>query len=723
MIDVQLPDGRKISVQTDDPQEAARAGRRLLAREAILKSGMGGGKKETALGQAANDATNGATLGLAHVMDGGINAGITGVQNLLMRARGKTPTYGAADAYAADRGLLKERQADHPVASGAGGLLGAFAMPGSEQLAGFAAKGLPKVAAAAEGVPVVGGLLKGLLSSTRAPAVALRSAGAGVPVGAVAGAANANPGEELQGAGTGATVGGLTGAALPVAAGAVGKLGQGARSVGSAVVRSVNKATGGSMLDAAKTAGQRLTAALKSDGASPAELRSIQNEWLKTGASSPTLMDLATKLPSGGQNTMRLLTGAASKGRGAGIATNHAEDVAAALPDNVMSRARAMTPDARPANAVADELKATQGVLAGEQYAEPYATPVSVTPDIAGALRDEPGQAAVRRAIKGAVARQDYDAAGRLHSLLGLDVPEIPQMSPQAMERVRAASLASTPDVTAGDLDRVRIAMNERGEGAMRGTTPARDVAGGLFGRGKQIDAALDTVPEIQPARQTYRGMQAKRDALDEGSGALTAMPDDYEASMRDFIAKATPADNPHPVSEDDIRGAAAIGHRQAITDAVGAPAAGGTGFMSKLVRSPNQIRNADTSFGPDEAGGFRDAVQNELEKLRNARQVDPLGGSPTARRIDAAQGADDISLPARPTLGGAVLGLINKVRQGATLSDTEREAVVHLGLSTPDPAQLDQFEPDPQKLLELLHRSGALASMPIAQFAAENSQ
>lgn len=720
MIAVQLPDGRTISVQTDDPQEAAKAGRRVLAREAIQKSGMGGGKKDNAAGQFATKATSGATLGLSDVIDGLTNAGVTGVKNLAMRAGGKTPTYGMGDAYAADRSLLKEREAEHPTASTVGGLLGGFAMPGSEQVAGLVAKGLPKAAAAVKGIPGVGGLLEGLLASKAAPAVALRGAVTGIPIGAASGAANADPGQELQGAATGGTVGGLTGAAIPVAASVAGKIGQGVKGAGTEVARAVNKATGGKMLDAGKTAGQRLTAALKADGASPADLRAIQNEWLKTGASSPTVLDLATKLPTGGQNTMRLLKGAALKGRGAGAAIQYADEVKTALPDNVMGRARQLTPDTRPANIVADELKASQSGLAGEQYRQPYETPVAVTPDIAAALRDEPGQAAVRRAIKGAVARQDYDAAGRLQSLLGLDVPEIPQMTPQAMERVRAASLKSTPEVTAGDLDRVRIAMNERGEGAQRGTTPARDVAAGLFGRGRQIDAALGDVPELGPARATYRGMQGSRDALETGQGAMTAMPDDYEAAIRDHLAQATGGENPHPVTAEDIQGAAGIGHRQAITDAVGGPAAGGTGVMSKLVSSPNQIRNLETSFGPEESSAFREAVGNELARLRNARSIDPSTGSQTASRLDAS---DDLSLPARPTLGGAVLGLINKVRQGATLTDGEREAVVHLGLSTPDPAQLDQFEPDPQKLLELLHRSGALASMPIAQFAAENSQ
>lgn len=720
MIAVRLPDGRQVSVQTDDPQEAARAGRRLLAREAILKSGAGGGKKDSALGQGATKAVSGATLGLSDVLDGGINAGITGVKNLAMRASGQTPTYGMDDAYAADRGLLKEREADHPVASGAGGLLGSLAMPGGKQLASIATKGLPAVANAVKGVPVVGGLLKGLLGSEALPAVATRGAVTAAPLGAVSGAANADPGQELEGAKTGAAVGAVTGAAIPVAARGAGLAVKAVKGAGTDVARAVNKVAGGKILDPAKTAGKRLTDALKADGASPADLRAIQNEWLRTGASSPTVMDLAAKLPSGGQNTVRLLKGAAMKGRGAGAAIQYADEVKTALPDRVGERARKLTPDTRPANVVADELKTIQGGLADEQYREPYKTPVEVTPEIAAALRDEPGQAAVRRAIKGAVARQDYDGAGRLQSLLGLDVPEIPQMTPAAMARVRAASLKTTPDVTAGDLDRVRIAMNERGEGAMRGQTPARDVGAGLFGRGKQIDAALGEVPELQPARATYRGMQASRDALDTGQGAMTAMPDDYEASIRDFIGKATAEGSPHPVSAEDIQGAAGIGHRQAITDAVGAPAAGGTGVMSKLVSSPNQIRNLDTSFGPDEAGGFREAVDNELSRLRNARQIDPSTGSQTAGRLDAM---DDLTVPPRPTLAGMALGLINKVRQGATLTDAEREAVVHLGLSTPDSAQLDQFEPDPEKLVELLHRTGALSTMPLASVAARAGQ
>ena len=339
MITVQLPDKRTIAVQTNDPQEAAMAGRRLLAREAILKSGLGGGKPETALGQAATGGVGGVTLGGSNVLDAATNAGITGVKNLIKRAQGQTPTYGMADAYAADRGLLKDQAAAHPVANTTGGLLGGFAMPGAEQLGGLVAKGLPAAAEAVKGVPGVGGLLSGLLASKAVPAVAMRGAAAGVPLGAVSGAANANPGQELQGAQTGATVGGLTGGAIPVAAGLAGKVGQGVGNVATAGVRALNKATGGTMLDAAKTAGARLTAALKADGANPAELRSIQNEWLKTGASSPTVMDLATKLPSGGQNTMRLLTGASLEGtmRLVKRPPSYAADrAAAALPDNAM---------------------------------------------------------------------------------------------------------------------------------------------------------------------------------------------------------------------------------------------------------------------------------------------------------------------------------------------------------------------------------------------------
>lgn len=730
MINVQLPDKRVISVQTDDPQAAAMAGRRLLAREAILKSGMGGGRRETGLGQAATAATGGASLGLSSVVDGAENAGITGVKNLIMRAQGQTPTYGMADAYAADRGLLKDRAAEHPVASASGGLLGALAMPGGEQLAGLVSKGLPVAADAVKDVPVVGGLLKGILSSRALPAVAVRGGVTGAPVGAVSGAANADPGQELQGAATGAKVGAVTGAALPLATAGAGAAVGTAKNTGTAIVRAGNKvsgAMGGPTLDATRTAGQRLTAALKADGASGADLRNIQNEWLRTGASSPTVMDLASKLPSGGANTMRLLTGAAMKGNGAGAASTYAEGVKGALPDNVIDRARQLTPDTRPAAAVADDLTARQSDLATKQYAGPYATPVPVTPEITAAVADQPGRNAIQGAIDTATARQDYASADRLKGLLqvhesaplpvsgGNDPGDLSSLQ-AAIARARTSGL----NLTAGDLDRIRINLGEAGEGALRGQTPNRGAAGGYFDRAAQLNGALDQVPEIQPARQTYKAMQAQRDALDTGSGAMAAMPDDYEASIHAAMDKATPADNPHPVSAEDIQQAAAIGHRQAITDAVGAPAAGGTGAMSKLVSSPNQIRNQDASFGPESAGDFRDAVSNELTRLRNARQIDPTGGSQTAGRLDAM---DDLSIPARPSFGGVVMGLINKVRQGATLTDREREAVVHLGLSTPDPAQLDQFEPDPAKLLDLLHRSGALVSTPVASLFAGDTQ
>jgi hypothetical protein len=149
-------------------------------------------------------------------------------------------------------------------------------------------------------------------------------------------------------------------------------------------------------------------------------------------------------------------------------------------------------------------------------------------------------------------------------------------------------------------------------------------VGSGLFGRGKQIDAALDQVPEIQPARQTYKGMQASRDALDTGAGAMSAMPDDYEASIRDCDRQGDPCRQ----SASGLRGRHSRGcghrpppgHHRRRWLACG----GGTGTMSRLVSSPNQIRNQDTSFGPEEAGGFREAVANELSRLRNARLIDP---------------------------------------------------------------------------------------------------
>lgn len=396
---------------------------------------------------------------------------------------------------------------------------------------------------------------------------------------------------------------------------------------------------------------------------------------------------------------MRLLTGAALKGRAAGAATQYAAETEAALPDNVIARARKLTPDTRPAGVVADELKGTQRSLATEQYAPAYATPVEVTPDVRAAVQDEPGRAAVQRAIRGATARQDYDAAGRLGGLMD-NVPDMPGFN---MDRVRAAATGANGPVTAGDLDRVRIAMGERGEKAMNSS--ARDVAGGLFGRAKQIDSALDAVPELQPARQTYRAMQGQRNALEEGTGALSAMPDEYEAAIQKALQAETPEGHPTPVSGDDIQGMAAIGHRQAITDAVGQPAAGATGVLNKLANSPNQIRNQDVSFGP-QAEDFRDAVSNEMAKVANARHIDPGTNSRTADRLGALM---DIEAPKIPhTLSGAILGAVNKLRQGATLTDEERHAIVQMGLAKPEDF-ISGWHADPTPILDAIHRSGSL--------------
>lgn len=678
MIGVKLPDGRTVNVNTTDPQEAAKAARRLLAREAIQKSGMGAVAHKSALDVAADRGVSGMTFGLSDVLDGLTQGGITGVKNLITEAKGGKPTYGMADAYAAERDLQKAQTAKHPVAGLLGNLAGALGNPTNEAVARFVASGVPKAT--------------GLLASTALPAQAARSGLLAAVEGGVSGATQANPGSELAGAGRGAATGAVVGTALPFAAAGAGKAVEMAKGAGKTIARAANKLTGGALLDPGSEAADRLVQALKADGATPQQLKDGLNTWLKTGSSSPTLMDLATALPSGGANTLKLLSGAAMKGQAAGMATKYADSVEAALPDNVINRARLLTEDARPAAEVADELAKTQGGLATEQYAEPYATPVKPTPEVLSAVADAPGQAAVKRAIKAAVANRDYEAAGRLQTLLDhAGTPQVP-VSPTTSAadasalnaKVAQAAADQAPLVTAGDLDRVKIALGKTGRALVK--NDASDIGGGLFGRANDIDSALGAVPEIQPARATYKAMQAQRDALDAGRGAMSAMPDDYEAAVGGAMEKATPFGNPKPVTTEDIQNAAAIGHRNAITDAVGQPAAGATGVLNKLRGSPNQIRNQDVSFGPEDAQSFRDAVSNEIQRVANARYIDPTTNSRSADRISSLVDMGDLPIPKVPkSLTGMVFGAVNKLRQGATLTDAERASLVSYGLAKPE--------------------------------------
>ena len=218
------------------------------------------------------------------------------------------------------------------------------------------------------------------------------------------------------------------------------------------------------------------------------------------------------------------------------------------------------------------------------------------------------------------------------------------------------------------------------GRGAKMNQSPdTRDIAGGLFSRAGDIDAALDAVPGLQPARQTYRGMRAQEDALELGGSGAFNTPDEYVQALRDKLAMATPVDNPFPVSAEDIRGSAGLGLARDIERQIGAPAEGATGYLNKLATGTNAGRVLEETF-PGQAQGYRESIQQLIDQLNQARFISPNSGSQTALRLE-----DQGLLDAIPTSKTALMAkLWDAIKNGAQITDAEREAIVRLGLASP---------------------------------------
>lgn len=479
--------------------------------------------------------------------------------------------------------------------------------------------------------------------------------------------------QRLGAANRDAVLGAVVSGAIPAAGAAVRGTGKLAAPIVQTVKRAANAASGGRLLNPQTEALGRLAESLHKDGATGDQIRAIVTRWQQVGGPEPTLLDAVAKLPSGGQATLGLIRGAAMKaGPARGLAVTHGDRVAADLQDNAIARTRALTPDTRPANVVADDLKATQGNLATEQYRAPYQTQVPVPDEVMSALSDAPGASAMRAARADALERREASQVAEIDALLSGKPP---------------------PTVSAATLDRIKIAMGERGGKLSRAGNNAR--AGGSFERKNDVDSALENVPQLAEARQTYRDYHARRDALDVGATGLNAAPDDFAASLA-ALRGGSP----------EVNANAGIAYRQSMTDAIGKPTESATGLLNRLSSSTNQGRNLAETFGADNAGNYQESIGNMVDQVNNARFINPNTGSGTAGRI-----ADEALVQAPPmTIQGAVARLIQKIQRGATLTDAEREALVQMATSqaTPTMAIPQNLPRLPQNLPTLAPYVGA---------------
>lgn len=710
------------------------------------------------------------------------NAGMSALVSQAPRLAGKDPGYGLGEAFNAAREVEGERgeayNRDKPGRSLLSGVVGGLAMPGGKQAAALA---LPK--------------LKGLLGGLEAVG---RGAGVGGALGGVYGAATAKPGQEAQGATRGAVTGAVTGGAVPVVGATLGAGARGAGSVGRAVARTANKASGGQLLSPTKEAGRRLVEALRKDGVTPEGIRAVQNQWLKTGV-SPSLLD-AVSVNGGGQNTRSLLRGSAMQGGGRNEATQYARGVNEGLQSKALGLTERLSPgETRTVPQVEREIASridnaaqqpnfnygqggadvSQGL--SQRFAarrgevnQAYNAARAASPDQA-MIPDEPFfelSAGVREAVR------DFDPANvprvarELDSLDKMTTPAVrdlfdlrsrlsrlsasndPVEATAAGAAVRGldeqitriqGSFTGDPGVTQAWRDAIakraqmgrefqgddlvqRLTQQERRGGGYMNTIAPEDASAAIMGRSgvspkanaprdlERIRGMLgEDSPEWQSLQREAEGRLMARDTTPENFGrsfsdferqnpeladillsqqarqGVTASRGEVTQALGDRRALAsgrgvvnTPADTYAGEFQQGDLGR--LGAFRDVQDFIARGKEGAVGRLNDMT-ADSVGRNLSTAFGDEAASTFRGGTRNLVEQAQNARFIDPGTNSQTAGRL---MDAGELNIPQLPRgVIGVVSSIIDKIRQGATLTDGERQAIVQLGIADQLPDDL----------------------------------
>lgn len=433
------------------------------------------------------------------------------------------------------------------------------------------------------------------------------------------------------------------------------------------IVGALNKAkeslTGTPFRDPQTYAERILRGDIQSEGGAAPIIRSL-NSWGESGASNPALIDVS------GNTVRRRVRAAASgsTGNAQNVAQTYAERVAGNLQDRASGLANELTPnETRPANAVQQELTTTRDALAQRNYRGPYSDPAAVTPEMVSALQGPAGNRAINAAYITASDARDAQQMAELSDLRDVAREQSGGADPITGRRRSLAQALS--EVSAGSLDRVRIAMRDRGIALNSGPNRQGARAAAHFDRVSDIDTALDQTPGLQEARGQYRGYSERIRGIDLGQTAINTPSSEYASQVGRL---ATPGGQE----------AVGVGHRQAIIDAIQRPAEGSTGALNRLSTSEQQRQNLTTSFGPDVASRFQAGISNEARRLQNARFISPNTGSQTALRTADASLVESLPIEGKV---GLIKTIWNTIRQGDILSDAEREAIVRLGTSEAD--------------------------------------
>lgn len=385
-----------------------------------------------------------------------------------------------------------------------------------------------------------------------------------------------------EGAGSGAFGGAAVGLGGPLAIRSVREVGgrvvaPAARKVARVTNRAVVAATGGKgFLDPKREVSRHLVQALEMDGLSTKDARAATGEWLKSGASSPALLDVA------GENTRALLrTTASQPGPARQTAARYRDEVEANLQSRAIGHTHKLTPDdKRSPSQVVDTLRRDRGDVADRLYPEFQADLVPVGDDINSALSGDAGATALDRAWRIADARRDYDTLAELGAL-------------KAKEATH---------VSAGTLDLIRRGVRDSAAQAENA------VAAGLKGRAAELDTALMDVPGFNTARRIYADYSRRMEGVKAGGTILDAPPDIYSEGLAKLSAEGLLD--------------AGVGARQALVNKIGRPAKGDAEALDRIASSTNTGDNLAVVYGPDATAAYRQQLGHELQRFSNARFV-----------------------------------------------------------------------------------------------------
>ena len=654
--------------------------------------------------------TNGATLGLANLVDAGGAAAETGFYNLTHPGQAK---YGMADAFNAVRQESHDADTkfarEHPNQAMALGLLGGLAMPGSSLIGG-----------AIDGIKIANPLL-------RIGAKTLASSAVGGGMGAINGAASAAPGQEAQGAVRDGVTGLVLGASAPAVTAIGGQVLKAGARAATTVARATNTAVGGGLFKPTKIAAQRLTEAMNEDGLKPAVQKQILNGWLTKGI-TPSIVDLAGP----GSKTAALLRSAALNSTQARpIISNYADRVMGQVQRDAANAARQLTPgEMRPAPVVQNALKADRSAMAAKEY--PSGVPVDTAP-IVEQISGVPGGQAINSAKYTADVYNQADQLSQFGKLRKAANPGEPATLPPGTENFGPDAIAQIrqqlglgyeppPSMDISSLKNMSDAFNGMGADALTNAKTARN-APGLFDRAKAIDAHLsDVSPEYAIADQNFAQRSRNMDAIDVGGQGYALPTHDYTAQLEAL----SPPSGHYSITTPDLTGnGAQIGFRGKLVDQIRSQNPGDMGVLKTIGTNPDIADNLALTFGKDVAdhfagqGSVADNMRGQINLLRDraatARSIDSAAGSRTA--LNAIDSADELQIP-HLTHAGLFGDLIRRLNLAARSSPEEYAALARLGTSdAPDVlSTLQVNRSSPQRIQDYMDANGSKAAQRLFQ-------